>query len=162
MAGFSQGGGVGLTLAEWMVEGEPTRDVFAMDVARFGDYCNPDYTRRTVVQNYQRRFAISYPNEELPAGRPHKTTPAYGIWRALGGVFGHGYGMENLNYIPREGEAPFEIPSFRRSNAFEAVAGECLAVREGVGINEIHNFGKYEVTGPEAEAFLNRIMGASA
>jgi dimethylglycine dehydrogenase len=159
MAGFSQGGGVGLTLAEWMVEGEPSRDVFAMDVARFGDYCTQDYTRRTVVQNYQRRFAVSYPNEELPAARPLKTTPAYGIWKALGGVFGQGYGMENLNYIAPPGDEAFEIPSFRRSNAFDAVGAECLAVREGVGINEIHNFGKYEVTGPEAEAYLARIMG---
>ena len=80
MAGFSQGGGVGLTLAEWMIEGEPSRDVFAMDVARFGDYCTHGYTRTKVVENYQRRFAVSYPNEELPAGRPYHTTPAYGLW----------------------------------------------------------------------------------
>ncbi|MCR9222258.1 MAG: FAD-dependent oxidoreductase [Alphaproteobacteria bacterium] len=162
MAGFSQGGGVGLTLAEWMVEGEPSRDVFAMDVARFGDHCTRDYTRRTVVQNYQRRFAVSYPNEELPAGRPLKTTPAYGVWKAMNGVFGHGYGLEHLNYIAPPGEAPFEVPSFRRSNAFETVGAECRAVRDGVGINEIHNFGKYEVTGSEAESFLNRVMGNRA
>ena len=66
MAGFSQGGGVGLTVAEWMVEGEPSRDVFAMDVARFGNYCTRAYTRVKVTENYQRRFSISYPNEELP------------------------------------------------------------------------------------------------
>ena len=162
MAGFSQGGGVGLTLAEWMVEGEPTRDVFAMDVARFGDYCTRDYTRKTVIQNYQRRFAVSYPNEELPAGRPLKTTPAYGIWKAQNGVFGEAYGMEALNYIAPEGEEPYEIPSFRRSNAFETVGAECRAVREAVGINEIHNFGKYTVEGPGAEAFLNHVMANRA
>ena len=76
MAGFSQGGGVGLTLAEWMVEGEPSRDVFAMDVARFGDWITPGYTREKVRENYQRRFSVSYPNEELPAARPFQTTPA--------------------------------------------------------------------------------------
>nr|HPE61727.1 FAD-dependent oxidoreductase [Thiolinea sp.] len=64
MAGFSQGGGVGLTLAEWMVEGEPSRDVFAMDVARFGTFCTRAYTRNKVIENYQKRFSISYPNEE--------------------------------------------------------------------------------------------------
>ena len=158
MAGFSQGGGVGLTVAEWMVEGEPLRDVFAMDVARFGDYCTKPYTRAKVKENYQRRFAISYPNEELPAGRPLHTTPAYGIWQARRAVFGAAYGMEQANYFAPEGEARYETPSFRRSNAFGPVGEECRAVRTAVGLNEIHNFGKYEVTGAEAETWLNRIM----
>ncbi len=158
MAGFSQGGGVGLTVAEWMVEGEPSRDVFAMDVSRFGDYCSRSYTRDTVVQNYQRRFAVSYPNEELPAGRPLKTTPLYGIWKSRNAVFGHMFGMEAVNYFAPEGEEPYEIPSFRRSNAFDVVAEECRAVREAVGLNEVHNFGKFEVTGPDAESWLNHIM----
>jgi dimethylglycine dehydrogenase len=158
MAGFSQGGGVGLSLAEWMVEGEPSRDVFAMDVARFGDYCTKPYTRAKVTENYQRRFAISYPNEELPAGRPLQTTPAYGLWKARRAVFGAAYGMEHVNYFAPEGAALVETPSFRRSNAFGPVGEECRVVRTAVGINEIHNFGKYEVAGPEAEGWLNRIM----
>ena len=158
MAGFSQGGGVGLALAEWMVEGEPSRDIFAMDVARFGDWCTRPYTRAKVRENYQRRFAISYPNEELPAGRGLVTTPAYGAWGAQNAVFGAGYGLEHVNYFAPEGEPAFEQPSFRRSNAFEPVAAECRAVREAVGINEIHNFGKYVVEGPEAEAWLSRLM----
>ncbi|WP_350334450.1 GcvT family protein [Coralliovum pocilloporae] len=158
MAGFSQGGGVGLTLAEWMVEGEPSRDVFAMDVARFGDVCTEAYTRAKVKENYQRRFSISYPNEELPAGRPFKTTPAYGVWKAQRAVFGHAYGMEAVNYFAPHGEPLYETPSFKRSNAFPIVAEECRAVREAVGLNEIHNFGKYEVSGSGAEAWLDRIM----
>ena len=158
MAGFSQGGGVGLALAEWMVEGEPSRDIFAMDVARFGDWCTRPYTRAKVRENYQRRFAISYPNEELPAGRGLVTTPAYGAWDAQNAVFGAGYGLEHVNYFAPEGEPAYEQPSFRRSNAFEPVAAECRAVREAVGINEIHNFGKYVVEGPEAEAWLSRLM----
>ncbi len=158
MAGFSQGGGVGLTLAEWMVEGEPSRDVFAMDVARFGDYTTRSYTRAKVRENYQRRFAISYPNEELPAARPHHTTPAYALWKTRDAVFGVGYGLEHVNYFARNESERFEVPSFRRSNVFDTVGAECRAVREAVGINEIHNFGKYEVTGPEAESWLNTIM----
>ncbi len=158
MAGFSQGGGVGLTLAEWMVQGEPSRDVFAMDVARFGDYCTEPYTRAKVRENYQRRFAIAYPNEELPAARGLVTTPAYGVWKASRAVFGVGYGLEHVNYFAPEGEDTFEVPSFRRSNAFAPVGEECRAVRTAVGINEIHNFGKYEVTGPEAESWLGGIM----
>ena len=158
MAGFSQGGGVGLALAEWMIEGEPSRDIFAMDVARFGDWCTRPYTRAKVRENYQRRFAVSYPNEELPAARGLVTTPAYGVWAARGAVFGAGYGLEHVNWFAPAGEPAFEQPSFRRSNAFEPVAQECRAVREAVGINEIHNFGKYVVEGPDAEAWLSRLM----
>ncbi len=158
MAGFSQGGGVGLTLAEWLVHGEPSRDVFAMDVARFGDYCTRAYTRAKVRENYQRRFAIGYPNEELPAARPLHTTPAYAVWDTRRAVFGQGYGMEVVNYFAPPGEERFEQPSFRRSNAFAAVAAECHAVRTAVGVNEIHNFGKYEVTGPGAQRWLEHVM----
>ena len=158
MAGFSQGGGVGLTLAEWMVDGEPSRDVFAMDVARFGDYPTKAWTREKVRENYQRRFSVSYPNEELPVGRRLNTTPAYGIWDAQRAVFGAAYGMEHVNYFAPEGEDRFEVPTFRRSNAFDIVAEECRAVRNAVGINEIHNFGKYEVSGTGARNWLDWIM----
>ncbi len=158
MAGFSQGGGVGLILAEWMIEGEPSRDVFAMDISRFGDYCTKSYTRLKVTENYQRRFSVSYPNEELPAARPFKTTPAYGIWQQHNAVFGSGYGMEQVNYFAPPGEQPYENPTFRRSNAFAVVAQECNAVRNGVGINEIHNFSKFEVKGQGAEAWIDTIM----
>ena len=158
MAGFSQGGGVGLALAEWMIEGEPSRDIFAMDVARFGDWCTRPYTRAKVRENYQRRFAVSYPNEELPAARGLVATPAYGVWAARNAVFGVGYGLEHVNWFAPEGEPAFEQPSFRRSNAFAPVAAECRAVREAVGINEIHNFGKYLVEGPEAETWLSHLM----
>ncbi|MBX2867045.1 MAG: FAD-dependent oxidoreductase [Acidiferrobacterales bacterium] len=158
MAGFSQGGGVGLILAEWMVEGEPSRDVFAMDVSRFGDFPTRAFTRIKVRENYQRRFSVSYPNEELPAARPYNTTPMYGVWQQQNAVFGVGYGMEHVNYFAPEGEEPWEIPSFRRSNAFRTVAEECRAVRTAVGINEVHNFSKFEVTGNQAEEWLDMVM----
>ena len=158
MAGFSQGGGVGLTLAEWMIEGEPSRDVFAMDVARFGDFCTRPYTRAKVRENYQRRFAISYPNEELPAARPLITTPAYAEWKARRAVFGAGYGLEHVNYFAPPGEPTVEHPSFRRSNAFAPVGEEVRAVRTAVGINEIHNFGKYALEGPDAPGWLSYVM----
>jgi dimethylglycine dehydrogenase len=158
MAGFSQGGGVGLTLAEWMIEGEPSQDVFAMDVARYGDYASRAYARKKVTENYQRRFTISYPNEELPAARPYQTTPAYSQWKQQNAVFGQGYGMEVVNYFALEGDPVHETPSFRRSNAFQAVAEECNAVRTAVGMTEIHNFGKYKITGPGAADWLDTIM----
>ena len=158
MAGFSQGGGVGLMLAQWMVEGEAERDVSAMDVSRFGDWISPGYTLPKVIENYQKRFSVSYPNEELPAARPNRTTPMYDIFSDMGAVWGAQYGLEVVNYYAQDGEPTFETPSFRRSDAFAATGREVRGVREGVGINEIHNFGKYEVTGPGARAWLDRIM----
>ncbi len=158
MAGFSQGGGVGLMLAQWMVEGECERDVSAMDVARFGGWINAGYTRPKVIENYQKRFSIAYPNEELPAARPHRTTPMYDLFSGLGAVWGHQYGLEVPNYFATGDEPTFEEPSFRRSNAFSAVAREVTALRENVGITEVHNFGKYVVRGATARAWLNHIM----
>ena len=158
MAGFSQGGGVGLMLAQWMTEGECERDVSAMDVARYGDWVTPGYTRPKVIENYQKRFSVSYPNEELPAARPFRQTPMYDVFDRMGAVWGHQYGLEVVNYFADGDDPRHETPSFRRSNAFDATAREVKAVREAVGINEIHNFGKYLVTGPNARAWLDRIM----
>ena len=158
MAGFSQGGGVGLMLAQWMIEGETERDTFAMDVSRFGDWITPGYTRPKVIENYQRRFSVSYPNEELPAARPHRTTPMYDIFSELGAVWGQQFGLEVANYFAQGDEPTFETPSFRRSDAFEATAREVAAVRSKAGINEVQNFGKFRVTGIGARAWLDRIM----
>ena len=158
MAGFSQGGGVGLTLAQWMVEGEPERDVFAMDCARFGAWITPGYTVPKVIENYQRRFSVSYPNEELPAARGLRRTPMYDHFSSVGAVWGAQFGLEVPNYFAQTGEPDFETPSFRRSNAWDAVRREVKAVRSGVGINEVHNFSKFLVSGTGARAWLDRIM----
>lgn len=158
MAGFSQGGGVGLMLAQWMIEGECERDVTALDVGRFGTWITPGYTRPKVIENYQRRFSVSYPNEELPAARPHRTTPMYDIFTDMGAVWGQQFGLEVVNYYAQGDEPTFEQPTFRRSNAFDATAREVQAVRTAVGINEVQNFGKFAVTGKGARKWLNTIM----
>ena len=158
MAGFSQGGGVGLTLAQWMIEGEAERDVTGLDVGRFGKWITPGYTRPKVIENYQTRFSIAYPNEEKPAARPHRTTPMYDIFDGMGAVWGHQFGLEVVNYFAAGDEPRYETPSFRRSNAWNATAREVAAVRNGVGINEVQNFGKFSVTGPNARAWLDRVM----
>lgn len=158
MAGFSQGGGVGLTLAQWMIEGEPERDVTGLDVARYGNWVTPGYTVPKVIEFYQKRFSVSYPNEERPAARPHRTTAMYDIFNDLGAVWGHQFGLEVPNYFAQGDEPGYETPSFTRSNAFEATGREVRAVRESVGINEIQNFGKFRVTGPKARHWLDRVM----
>ena len=158
MAGFSQGGGVGLTLAQWMIEGEAERDVSALDIGRYGKWISPGYTVPKVIENYRNRFSVVYPNEELPAARPCQTTPMYDIFDGMNAVWGQQNGLEVVNYYALNGEERYETPSFRRSNAFAATAQEVAAVRESVGINEVQNFGKFLVKGPAARGWLDRIM----
>ena len=161
MAGFSQGGGVGLMLAQWMIEGETERDTFAMDCSRFGRWINPEYTEKKVVENYQRRFSVTYPNEELPAARPCVTTPMYQIFSSLGAVWGQQNGLEVVNYFSAPDEEKYETPSFRRSNAFNPTKREVNAVRKSVGINELQNFGKFKITGKKSRAWLDKIMAGT-
>jgi dimethylglycine dehydrogenase len=158
MAGFSQGGGVGLALAQWMVEGDPGADVWAMDVSRYGDWATLAYTNAKVRENYSRRFRIRFPNEELTAARPLRTTPVYERLQAENAVFGDYCGLEHpLWFAPSAAEATEEV-TFKRSNAHPHVAAECNAVRHGVGLLEISNYGKFEVTGPGAVEWLSGVM----
>jgi dimethylglycine dehydrogenase len=158
MAGLSQGGGVGLSLSNWMVDGDPGADIWGMDVARYGDWTTTAYTNAKVRENYSRRFRVRFPGEELSAARPLRTTPLYDVLEREGAVFGAAYGLEYPLWYAADGEAREERWSFRRNNAFAAVARECRAVREGVGLMEIATYAKYDVTGPKAEAFLDRIL----
>ncbi|WP_102108497.1 GcvT family protein [Oceaniglobus roseus] len=158
MAGFSQGGGVGLALSQWMVNGDPGLDVFAMDVSRFGDYATLSYTNAKVQENYARRFSIRFPNEELPAGRPLKTSPIYDLLKAEGAQFGASFGLESALWFAPEGVK--DGFSWKRSTDFEHVGAEVRAVRTGVGIIETTGFAKYSVTGPGAEAWLDRLLAA--
>jgi dimethylglycine dehydrogenase len=159
MAGFSQGGGVGLALANWMTDGDPGFDIFGMDVARFGDWTTLRHTNAKVRENYSRRFSIRFPNEELVAARPAQTTPLFDIQtRDNNAVMGVTWGLEVPLWYAPQGSEPRDILSFHRSNDFAPVGAEVRAVRERVGVTEIANFAKYEVTGPGAEAWLNRLL----
>ncbi len=157
MAGFLQGGGVGKTLAEWMIHGETEADAWPMDIARYGDFAsNREYIKQTTGQFYSRRFVMTYPNEQLPAGRPLRKSPAYDAMDAAGALWGCSWGLEvPLVFAPQGFE---ETPTLKRSNAFELVAEECRAVREQVGLLDISGFSRFEVTGAGAEAWLDRIM----
>ena len=160
MAGFLQGGGVGKSLAEWMIHGEPEADVYGMDVARYGPFAeNKQYIKETTGQFYTRRFVMTYPNEQLPAGRPLKTAPAHDAMTAAGCLWGQSWDLEVPLYFAPQGFE--ETPSLKRSNAFDIVGQECRAVRNGVGLLDITGFSRFEVTGPNAEAWLDRIMASA-
>ena len=157
MAGFLQGGGVGKSLAEWMIHGEPEADVYGMDVARYGPFAeNKEYIKQTTGQFYSRRFVMTYPNEQLPAGRPLKMAPAHSDMTAAGAQWGNSWDLEVPLYFAPQGFA--ETPSLKRSNAFDIVGAECRAVREKVGLLDITGFSRFEVSGPNAESWLNSIF----
>ena len=158
MAGFCQAGGVGMCLAEWMIDGEPSIDVWAMDIARFGDYASPHYGTVKSTENYERRFMLTFPNETLPEGRRQRTTSLYDRLSARGAVWGDAFGLENVLWFANDPEDAHEEPTFRRSRAHDYIAEEVKAVREKVGIVEIANFGKHRFQGPGARVFLDRVM----
>ncbi|HEY0747509.1 MAG TPA: FAD-dependent oxidoreductase [Steroidobacteraceae bacterium] len=158
MAGFSQGGGVGLALSRWMVDGDPGADIWGMDVARYGDWTTLAYTSAKVRENYSRRFSIRFPNEELSAGRPLRTTPIYEKLQAANAVFGDYCGLEHALWFAPSAQAAKDETSFHRSNDFPHVAAECEAVKNSVGLLEISNYGKFEIKGPGAADWLSRVM----
>lgn len=160
MAGFSQGGGVGRTLAEWIVHGEPSVDAFGMDVARYGEFAaNPGWLKATTAQFYSRRFVLSYPNEQLPAGRPLRRPAAHAEMSTAGAHWGALWGLE----VPLYFAPPHftETPTLRRSEAHEVVAQECQRAREGVGLLDTTAFARYEVTGQGARAWLDEILAGA-
>ncbi len=158
MAGFSQSGGVGLAVANWIVDGEPGMDAFAMDVARYGSYATRPYVLAKTAENYRRRFIIPCPNEELAAARPCATSPLYDRLAANGALFGQVAGWEVPLWFGEPGTVAQETPTFHRSNAFEPVARECRAVRTAAGLFETSSYSKIEVSGAGAAAFLDRLI----
>ena len=156
--GFSQSGGLGKLAAEWMVEGEPTLDMFGWDMARFGHWAGKAFTRARVQDQYSHRFKIHFPNEERTAGRPVRTRPAYEMQKQMGGVFGLNFGWEHPLWFAADGEPREETIGFTRQNWWEPVGREVRMLRESAGIIDISNFAKYSVKGTGAESWLNALF----
>jgi len=158
--GIAQAGGAGKTLSEWIVDGEPEWDFWGFDPRRYTDYATKSYVVAKAIELYQNEYAIAYPQEERPAGRPAKTTPLYEKLKAKGAFFCARGGWERAAYFPRRGDAPEPTPSFHRAKTgcFDAVAEECKAVRERVGLLDLGGFTKLIVEGPNAESWLDRLV----
>ena len=153
--GITQGPGAGKTLAQWMVHGQAEINVREMDPRRYGDWAVGDYCLAASIDGYQQMYRVPYPGEHRDAGRPVKTTPIYRKLKEQGAVYAEVFGWERPKWFAPKGEP--EIYSFRRTNWFEPVAEECRAVRERVGVLDLSSFAKYDVSGRDAEAFLNRV-----
>jgi len=153
--GIAQGPGCGKYLAQWMVHGDAEINMLGMDPRRYGDFCDQAYASAKAHREYWDMYRLIPPGEERPEGRPAKATPLYGKLLAKGCVFTEGFGWERPKWFSLDGRE--EDGTFRRNNVFEVVAAECHAVRERVGVMELPSFAKFEVSGPDAEAFLDRL-----
>ncbi len=156
--GFSQSGGLGLMTAQWIIEGEPEFDMFPWDIARFGHWADKKFTMEKVADQYAKRFAIHYPYEERDAGRQTRLRPVYEKQKSLGAVFGLNYGWEHPLWFAGEGKEGRESYGFTRQDWFEPVGEECRALRRDVGVIDVSNFGKYEIKGAGAAAWLDKII----
>ena len=156
--GFSQSGGLGKLLAQWIVEGETELDMFPWDLARYGSWASKDFTKAKALDAYSHRFKIHFPYEEREAGRPMRTRPIYEQQKSLGAVFGLNYGWEHPLWFAGEGNEVEETYGFERQNSFEYVAKECQTLRESAGLLDISNFAKYELKGSGAGDWLDRIV----
>ena len=156
--GFSQSGGMGLLAADWIVTGESRYDMFAWDMARFGDWADKAFTKARVGDQYANRFKIHFPNEERAAGRAVRKRPAYEAQRDLGAVFGLNYGWEHPLYYGFAPGSVDETEGFTRQGWWDQVGAECRMLRENAGIIDISNFAKYRCAGPGAEDWLNAVF----
>ena len=156
--GITAAGGAGWQLAEWIVEGEPTVDMLGVDPRRFGDYATKGYLIKKNEEAYENVFIIHYPDEERPAGRPLRTPPCHDRLAAMGAVFGQKFGWERANWFAPEGTPRQDHWSFRRSKWFAHAVNEARNVAENVGLLDMTAFAKCRVSGPGAQAFLDRLL----
>ena len=153
--GIAAGAGCGKYLAQWMVHGDSEINMAGLDPRRFGQYAPGTYTKEKSHQDYEHMYALHLPGEERPAARDARITPLYDRLRDQGCVYTEANGWERPKWFSLDGRV--EEPGFRHNNVFEVVADECRAVRERVGVLDLSSFAKYDVTGPDAESFLNRV-----
>ena len=156
--GITLAGGIGWQLVEWIVEGEPSIDMWPCDSRRFGQFATRRYSARKVEEAYEHTYRLPKPEEELPSARPLKTTAIHDLLAEHGAVFGAVYGWERPNWFAPEGVEPVDEPSFYRPNYFEHVGEACRAAREGVGLADLSHAARFTVTGPGAEAMLDRLL----
>ena len=155
--GIAQGPGCGRFLAQQMVHGDADINMLGMDPRRYGPFCDQDYASAKAHREYWDMYRLVPPGEERLDGRPAKASPLYPVLAAKGCIFGEGFGWERPKWFPPAGVTE-EEPTFRRTNAFPVVAGECRAVRERVGVMELPSFATYMVSGADAGAALERVF----
>ena len=154
--GIAQGAGIGKYLTQWLLYGDSEINMTGFDSRRYGSYADKNYMNETGFQDYKMTYITPMPGEELSAGRSRRLSPLHNKLKSKGCVYTETFGWERPKWFSLDGRE--EDYSRRHNNVFDVIRDECLAVRERVGILDLTGFAKYEVTGPDAESYLNRIF----
>ena len=156
--GIAAGGGAGRMLAEWIIEGEPSLNIWPLDIRRFGPHHRSRaYNVARTGELYGKHYTIHWPHEEHDAARGVRRSPLYFPLKEKGAVYGAKYGWERANWFAPPGVAPQDDHTFEIPNWFDHVAAEHKNARENVVLVDQSSFSKFEVEGPGALAFLNRL-----
>jgi glycine cleavage system aminomethyltransferase T/glycine/D-amino acid oxidase-like deaminating enzyme len=159
--GLAGAGGIGKVMGEWIAEGEPSLDLWAMDVRRFGaQYGSPTYTLKRVRETYETYYDIKYPNYERDAGRPLRLSPANAWHREHRAAFGEKSGWERVNWYEANadrGDESLRPRGWAGQNWSPAIGAEHAACRDGVAIFDESSFSKLEIAGPGAADLLERL-----
>jgi 4-methylaminobutanoate oxidase (formaldehyde-forming) len=158
--GIAAGGGAGMALAEWVVHGEPSNDLWPVDIRRFGRHHQDiDWVRTRTLEAYGKHYTMAWPGEEYGSGRPFRKSPLYERLKSQGAVFGEKLGWERPNWFAdlTACEKPEDVYTFGRPNWFEAVGREHRATRERVVLFDQTSFAKFMMVGRDAEAALSWI-----
>lgn len=156
--GIASAGGAGSALAEWIVAGEATSDLWPVDIRRFANFNNnPAWLKDRIKETLGLHYAMPWPNRELDTARPFRRSPLYERLAAKHAVFGSKMGWERANYFARNEDERTIRYSFGQQNWFETVAAEHRACREAAGLVDMSSFAKFLLQGPQAEAALQRL-----
>ena len=156
--GIGWGPGAGKYLAQWMVHGAAEISMREFDPRRYGDFADRDYAVTKACEDYLLRHETPWPHLNRLAARPVKPSPLYRRLEAAGAVHEEVFGWERPRWFARDGRAARDVYSFRRPGWYDMVAREVEAVRERVGIMDITAFAKIDVSGPDAEPFVSRMI----
>ncbi len=160
--GIVQAGGAGKVIAEWVARGQPEWDLWPLDSRRYAQYANHKFTLAKALETYRHEYAIGYPVEERPGGRPARTSPVYQRLKDKGARFGARGGWERAVYFPAAQDPPLQPQaSFRRPGWHAAVERECQAVQERVAVLDLPGFSRFELTGPGVAAWLERMVAGA-
>ena len=157
--GITAAGGTGYYLAQLMVNGEAEIDMASLDPKRYSsNWMTTEFAARKNEECYDHVYILHHPDEERPACRPLRTSPAYDRQKKRGAQFGFVNGWERPNYYgPLDAPENFDhdARSFRRGGWWQYAVEEARAIREGVGLIDATAFSKHMVKGPGATAFLD-------
>ncbi|MDH3760776.1 MAG: FAD-dependent oxidoreductase [Gammaproteobacteria bacterium] len=156
--GIASGGGAGMALAEWTLNGEPPFDLWPVDIRRFGEpHQDIEWVRQRTLEAYSKHYTMAWPFEENRSCRPSRRSPLYPELKSRGACFGEKLGWERPNWFAANTDSAYDEYSFARQNWFEAVGREHQAVRESVAVFDQSSFAKYRVCGANAETALSWI-----